>query len=325
MMRVILWVVLALGVLWGGYWFVGSHYVEQAAQDWFDRAGEQGITATQDGISVAGFPNRFDLTVTKPHLADPATGWGWDAPFAQVLAMTWKPWHVIAALPNSQQITAPDQKIALQSSKMQASVRMVPAADLPLAEVVIEGHDLQATSDQGWQVAATSLVAALASNGTDQHLGLDITDLAPDAAVTALVPKLGATISILHLDATLSLTAPLDRHLAETQPKVTAINLSAFQLNWGDLTVGATGKITARTDGLAEGKVDFRFKNWRSIPPLLVAMGLVEPGLSNSITGGLEALAKSGPDPETLDLALTFADGRMTLGPLPLGPSPRIN
>ena len=38
MMRVILWVVLALGVLWGGYWFVGSNAVEKAAVDGFASA-----------------------------------------------------------------------------------------------------------------------------------------------------------------------------------------------------------------------------------------------------------------------------------------------
>ena len=76
-MRAILWLVLGLGVVWGSYWFVGSNVVENAAIDWFAHAADQGIAATEDGISVAGFPNRFDMTVTNPHLADPATGWGW--------------------------------------------------------------------------------------------------------------------------------------------------------------------------------------------------------------------------------------------------------
>jgi len=321
-MRVIVWVVLALGVAWGGYWFVGANVVENAAQNWFDKAADQGIDATQQGISVAGFPNRFDLTVTQPHLMDRATGWGWDAPFAQIFAMTWKPWHFIAALPNTQTLIAPDQTVTLQSSKMQASVRLVPTSALTFAEAVIEGHDLQAKSDHGWQLAAKTMVAAMAGLGNDQHLGLDVTDLALDPA---MAPTLGGLVSKLHLDAVVSLTAPLDRHLSKVRPQVTAINLGDFHAIWGELSVTASGKITPDTDGLASGRVDFHFKNWRSIPPLLVAMDLVEPGLAKSITGGLEALAKSGPDPETLDMALILADGRMNFGPLPLGPAPRLN
>ena len=125
-MRVILWVTLAFGLLWAGYWVVGSRAVAGGAATWFAGAADQGITASQSGISVSGFPNRFDLTVTAPHLSDPASGWGWQAPFAQVFAMTWKPWHVIAALPNSQDIIAPGQRITLASSKMRASLRVVP-------------------------------------------------------------------------------------------------------------------------------------------------------------------------------------------------------
>lgn len=322
-MRAILWVVLALGVLWGGYWFVGSNAVETAAKDLFAQASAQGIEATDQGIAVAGFPNRFDLTITTPHIA--SQGWAWDAPFAQVFAMSWKPWHVIAALPNTQTLHAPGQSVTVASSKMQASVRVSPTPDLTFAEAVVEGHNLQVTSDLGWQLTAKSMVAAMASQGKDQHLGLDITDLVPDAALTALVPQLGSAISTVHLDALLSLTAPLDRHSGETQPKLTAVDLTDFRVIWGSLTVSAKGRITARTDGLAEGRVDFRFKNWRTLPPLLVSLGLVQPGLAASITGGLEAMAKSGPDPESLDLALIFKDGAMNLGPLPLGPAPRLN
>ena len=324
-MRAILWLVLGLGVLWGGYWFAGAATMDNAATDWFAQAGAQGITARQDGIAVAGFPNRFDLTVTKPELSDPATGWGWSAPFAQVLAMSWKPWHVIAALPDSQQIIAPGQTIALQSSKMQASVRVVPASDLALAEVRLEGHDVQARSDLGWQIGMTSLVAAMVSTGPRQHLGLQATDLTPDHRLTALVPQLGPTISTLHLDATVTLTAPIDRHMAEAPPRPIALDLADFRLIWGELTVSATGKVTAGPDGLAMGKIDFRFQNWTSLPQLLVAMGLVQPAMAVSITSGLQALATSGGDPKVLDLALTFDDGRMSFGPLPLGPAPRLN
>ena len=325
-MRVILWVVLALGVLWAGYWVVGSRMIEGGVADWFAHADAQGIEATQDGIAVAGFANRFDVTVTKPQLRDVATGWGWQAPFVQVLAMTWKPWHVIAALPHTQTITLPGQAVEVQSTKLEASVRLMPSAELPLAEVVVEGQDLQAVSDLGWQVAAKSVVAAMARDGvTGQRLGLDMVDVTPDPALVAQLPDLGGVISRVHLDATLTLSAPLDRHMAQVQPRVTAVSLADFKLVWGKLVITAKGDVAPRADGLAEGKVAFRLQNWRSIPPLLVQTGLVLPGMGDTITRGMDILAQSGPDPELLEIDLVFAGGRMMLGPLPLGPAPRLN
>jgi hypothetical protein len=325
-MRVILWLALGLGVLWGGYWFVGARMIEGGVNDWFAQSGTQGIEATQDGISVAGFANRFDLTVTNPQLRDPVTGWGWQAPFAQVFAMTWKPWHVIAALPHTQTIVTPDQSIDLASSRLQASLRLKPVADLPLEEVVLAGDDVLLTSTAGWRVAAKSVVAAMARQGDNgQRLGLDVAGLTPDPVLTAKLPELGPVLDLVHLDATLTLSAPLDRHMAQTQPRMTGVKLTAFNLTWGKLVITASGDVVPGADGLALGKLAFRFQNWRSIPALLVEMGLVLPGMGNTITRGLDVMARSGPDPELLAIDLVFADGRMMLGPLPLGPAPRLN
>ncbi len=327
-MRVILWVCLALGVLWSGYWFVGSRAIDQGVTQWFADSAAHGTTATNDGIAVAGFPSRFDLTVTKPHLADSVSGWGWRAPFAQVFLMTWKPWHLITALPNDQEIDAPDQKIMLHSSQMKGSLRLHPSMDLVLAELVAEGHDLAATSDRGWNVAAKSLVFAVAEDATQkngQRVGLDLTDLAPDASLTALMPDLGAVIQTLHLDATVQLSAPIDLHFSGSGPTVEGVTLHDFHAGWGSLKISAEGKIARASDGYAEGKIDFRIEDWRKLPKLLAAVGLILPGMGDMIERGLEVLAKSGADPEVLKLPVTFSNGRMSLGPLPLGPAPRLN
>ena len=327
-MRVILWLGLALGVLWGGYWFVGSSAIRTSAAQWFEATAAPGLVAANAGLSVAGFPSRFDLTVTRPHLSDPVTGWGWQAPFAQIMAMTWKPWHVIAILPQEQEIDGPGQRIALTSSKMAASLRLAPATDLTFEELVVEGHDLTARSDLGWQVGAGSAVLALRRDAAmpfGQHLGLEARDLRPDPALASRLPDLGAVIKTVHLDATLTLTAALDRHVARTAPTITGMNLRAFRLNWGTLLLSAQGRLEPGADGRVTGKIDIRIEDWRQIPALLVALDLVRPEMGKSLTDGLETLALAGEDPDVLNLALIFADGWTTLGPIPLGPAPMLN
>ena len=327
-MRFILWLGLALGVLWGGYWFVGSAAIESGANQWFANNVAQGLVAENAGISVSGFPSRFDLTVTKPRLADPVSGWGWKAPFAQILSMTWKPWHIIAILPQDQEIDGPGQRIAVTSSEMSASLRMQPSSDLALEELVVDGRDLSVQSDLGWQIEVKSVVFALARDANlpfGQHLGLEIADLRPDPDLVHLTPDLGEVISTVHLDAVVTLSAALNGSMGETAPVVTGLIVNDFYLTWGNLHLSAKGQVQQGPDGVAQGQIDFRIEDWRQIPALVVALGLVRRELGDSLIKGLDVLAKSGADPNILDLPLTFADGWMTLGPVPLGPAPVLN
>ena len=326
-MRVLLWIVLALGVLWGGYWFAGSYVVQSAVVAGFAGTAGQEVQAVNGGVSVAGFPNRFDLTVMTPEVSNAAAGWDWKAPFAQVFAMTWKPWNVIAALPNDQTISIGGQVIGLHSSRMIGSLLLEPSTSLALEEVVVEGEGLVVTSNLGWKIRADKVVLASRATVAEknaQELGLDVTNLAPDAALVAQLPELGPTVSVVHLDAVVSLTAPLDRNAGVTQPQIIGIDVRDIEVTWGELQITAKGKVVPGADGLAEGSVDISIKGWRSVPKLIAAAGWIAPGAVVSLEKGLESLAKSGKDPAVLSLPLTFSKGWTNLGPLPLGPAPKL-
>ena len=76
-MRTIFTLVVVLAVAWCGYWFVGARFVQHGARTALAEARAQGYRAEATDLSVRGFPNRFDLTVTAPDFGDPATGFGW--------------------------------------------------------------------------------------------------------------------------------------------------------------------------------------------------------------------------------------------------------
>lgn len=329
-MRAVLVIVLVLAGLWGGYWFVGSRAMDQAATGWF--AAQQGrpLLAEQQGITVSGFPNRFDLTVTAPRLTDTETGISWTAPFAQVFMMSWKPWHVIATLPQEQTVTLPGQEVTLTSTLIQGSVIVTPGTALTLDRTAITGDGLALRSTAGWEVAATS-----ARFGTRQatgralahEVGLELTTLTPDAGFRMALAQrsdLPEQIDLVRLDTVLGLSAPLDRHAATTRPRLTDITLREGLLRWGDLVLSAEGSLTPASDGTPEGRIEIRVENWRELVPVLIASGLVTEESSQTVTRALELYAQQGSDPTVLTLPLSFQQGRMSLGPLPLGPAPRI-
>lgn len=327
-MRKLTYLLITLSVLWSGYWVAGSTVIRNAAEDWFAAQGVRGVTAERTALTVAGFPNRFDLTVEGITFADPASGIGWQAPFAQVFAMTWKPWHIIAALPPAQVVTLPGQTITLASEGLRASLRARPSGDLPLAMAIAESGAISATSSQGWTTGAAKAVLSLgAAPGKPlaYDISADIAGLAPDPALLLrLLPEGGLppALTEIRLRATATLTAALDRHAGDTRPRLAALELTDARVTWGDVALTATGSIAPDDQGYAAGRIAFTVTNWRKVMPLLVASGTVKPELARTVETMLDSLARQSGDAEVLKLPLVMDQGWMSIGPLPLGPAP---
>lgn len=341
-MRKLLILLLIASALWSGYWFAGSSAIRSAAEQWFADQTRAGMVAEKTALSVVGFPNRFDLTVEGINLTDPQSGFGWQAPFAQIFAMTWKPWHIIAALPPEQVITTPDDEITLKAEGMMASFRASPTPDLPLAAVIAESGPFTATSTSGWTVGAYRAVASIKSvetvaneAGVDEHMfdantyimSLDIEELAPDPAVmAAIVAEAGLppVINEVRVLGSAQLTAPLDRHIGNSVVTPVVLKLDSLLIRWGELEIDASGKLTPDAAGFAEGRIEFEVTNWQKMVPILVATGAIKPEISQTVENMLGAMAKETGDPDVLKLPLILNEGRMSLGPLPLGVAPML-
>ncbi|PZR00702.1 MAG: High-affinity K+ transporter ATPase chain B [Cereibacter sphaeroides] len=323
--RILFGVVLVLSVAWSVYWFVGSSAMERGANQWFADQAAAGLVAEHGDLSVAGYPSRFDLTVNDLYLADPLTGYAWTAPFVQILTLSYKPWHLIAALPNDQSFQTPLQKLTLASAKLQASLVVQPSNKLALDRTRIVGDSLTLSSDLGWSIGAKTLRFATDSLTPDalQHeVGLELLQITPDAALSALLPELPTEIERARLDAKLTLTAPPDQQANETRPQVQTIEVKDLALVWGPIQLSGKGTVTADAMGQAEGRVDLRLTNWRKALPLAVATGLMRPEVQQTWENMLAALASESGNPDDLDMPLSFQRGRMMLGPLPLGSAP---
>ncbi len=326
-MRALIWIVLAATAVWTGYWWVGASQIESGVKTWIAQQPPGVVSAS--AVEVHGIPNRFDLTVSDLVLADPGRGVVVSSPFLQVYAMTWKPWHVIAALPSGQVITLPDQKVTVGSDKLRASVQVHPSTALALNELVGEAAGVKLTSDAGWTLGINSLAASMAEDVTranSYRLGLRVAEIAPDAAV---LQALAATdlpdlVDEVFLDGHAVLTAPLDRNAATSKPQLTALEIADTRVTWGALKFSAKGTLTAGPDGLAEGEIALRVEGWKRLPAILVALGLVKPDVAPTVERMLGIVAQQGGDLEVLQIKLICKDGGMVLGPLPLGPAPRM-
>ncbi|WP_298802329.1 DUF2125 domain-containing protein [uncultured Lentibacter sp.] len=325
-MKKLLALIVTLAALWSGYWFVGATGLKSGMAAWFDARQSEGWQAEYSDLSVKGFPNRFDTTLTDPALADPATGLAWSAPFVQLFALSYQPNHIIAAFPAFQTLRTPFARLALKSEKMQASMIMEPNTDLAFSRANLAATALTITPEAGGRTHLAGLQTALTREGPASYRAAFNADgLAPPlpAALTAQLPE---TLTAFRADATVEFTKPWDITALEVgRPQPTAIKLHLAEAEWGPLRLAAAGALSIDRTGNPTGSLTLKARNWRDILALATAAGALPQSLAPQIEQGLSLLAGLSGNPATLDIPLTVSGGYIKIGLIPVAPAPRLS
>jgi hypothetical protein len=328
---VTLFVVAALA--WGLYWVAGMTALDRGVTAWLDDRRGEGWVAEAATIDTRGFPNRFDTTFSALELADPETGVAWSAPVFQILSLSYKPGHVILLWPGEQRFSMPGQTFAIAAETMRGSLIVDLAPTVPLASATIEIANAQVSSSNDWVAGLASGQISMrakpgAADPASYDLYLDLGGLVPDPAMLARLPgadRLPDTISTARIGATVLYDKPWDRSAIEdARPQPRRVDVQELAVQWGDLALQASGTLDIGADGLPTGGLEVQATNWREMVAIARATGALKEQYVGPVTRGLEMLAGLSGDPETLEVPLSFRDGRSYLGPVPVGPAPVI-
>lgn len=328
--RLIVLMLVVAGV-WMGLWAAGSIAYERGLNAWIDARRAEGWAADIATLDVQGFPSRFDTTLTEVRMADPETGVAWSAPFVQFLSLAYKPHQVIAVLPESHVFSTPLQTTTIRHDQARGSLFLEPSTTLSLDRAVIVVDGMAASSSLGWDVALeqgrfAAEKAAAISNG--YRIGAELTGISPSVATRRILDPgsvLPATIETLRMDATLHFTAPWNRLAIEVaRPQLTEIELDDLSARWGEVTFRVAGKLSVDETGTPTGLLAVRAVEWRKLLQMAFGTGLVADAFQPAVERALELMAALEGRPDTLDAPLTFSKGLVSLGPIPLGPAPRL-
>ncbi|PWE32151.1 DUF2125 domain-containing protein [Maritimibacter sp. 55A14] len=330
-MRFLIGLVLVLTAGWCGYWFVGAAAKERVLSRWFEDRRAEGWVAEHDRIVVRGFPNRFDTTLTGLMLADPETGLAWRAPFFQILALSYRPNHIIAIWPDSQTLASPQERLTLEATQMRASVRFEPGTALTLDRVTMELDALDVTGENGWQSGVGSAIFATRQNAAraDFHdIAINAKAVRPSDALRRRLDPTGylpETVEVMSADLTLGFDSPWDRRaIEEARPQITRLELNDLNAVWGRLELRAAGELDVDQAGIPEGTITVKAKNWREMLQMAVDGGVLPEGLADTMERGLAVMSNMSGNPRTLDAPISFSGGTVKFGPIPLGPAPRL-
>ena len=316
------------GLLFGGYWLAGSTAVDRGVSVLIDTLRLQGWSVSYDQIRTAGFPARFDTQLVDVAIADPSGLFGWRGADLRVYAPSYWPTTITAILPDSQSVILPDQHLVLNGTDMGGRFSVHPSTALPVAEITLQSQALRVVSDQGWDLALDGFSANFTDTNTDPlhyDLRAEVTGIAlPAALLGQLNPDrhLPAVVDHLQLDLGLSFDRPLDRYAGQGEgPQLQSLSLRQFEIVWGDVSLSASGEMTIDPTGAPEGKITVIGTNWQQLFAMAVGMGLLSADVAPSWERGVAALAQGS---NQINAPISFENGFMSLGPIPLGPAPRF-
>ena len=329
-MRALIVVIVAAVALWSGYWYLGATATERGLTNWFEARQAEGWQASYGSIDTAGYPNRFDTTITELNLADPNTGVAWTMPFFQILTLSYTPNHIVVAFPDEQFVANPIERLTVTSDTMRGSVVFQPDTSLAVDRTSFELAGLEVRSSNGWSTTVESGQFATRQNGgADRHdVYFAANEMRPSQAMLDVVDPDGTlpvTFQSVKLDLTTGFDADWDRFaLEKRRPQPREIDLKLFSADWGELTLQAAGSLSVDDLGVPTGKLDVRAKNWQQMVQIAVDMGVLGEGSRPTVERLLGTLAGLTGNPTTIDAPLTFRDGRIYVVGLPIGPAPRL-
>lgn len=323
-MRILATLLLSPALLWGGGWLVGARMVERSAETWFAEQALAGMVADFEALAVRGFPARMTLEIERVRLGDPRLGAGWELP---ALTAGWQlgdPGTLRAALEGEQRLILGGEALALDAAMLTGHVQVGGSA-LALREGAVEAAAVRlAPTNPGAGGGALERlelrIEALPETPERLATTLRLHELVLEGLDGVSVPPLER----LELTGTLELDAPLDRRAAEQAPQPVALIVEAGTLDWGETQGRAAGRLDIDADGLPEGRIELEVRGWRPLLHLAAEFGALDPGLLPTWERVLETLEEAGAQPGVLSMPLVYRAGRVSLGPLPLGPAPRL-
>ncbi len=327
-MRILIALVVIAAAAWSGYWLVGARALDRAIRAGIADLRDRGVQVETADISVTGFPNRFDTIVDAPRIAWP-NGVGWSAPFLQVFALSYRPNQIIAAFPETQTVSGPFGTAIVETARARASALFRPGPALVLDHANLVAEDVRIASGGKEVSAARVLAATRVPEGAEadrQNIGLTLDDVDLPATLAGRLGGGGAgRIDGLTLDAFLDLSAPVSRKsLAGGDLSVTRIEVSRLDMVWGEVALGASGALDVAPDGMLSGEIELTLTNWQRAIEIATRTGLLPAAQRQMAEQGLSALSALSSRPDRLTAPLSFRGGWIYLGPVPLGPAPRL-
>lgn len=320
------------GIAWGG----GAMVSETAATRWLNDRQTEGWVANVSDVSVSGFPLQFVTELRDLELADPETGLAWSVASLEFRQDILRLDRIEARWPAEQTFASPFERLSVSPAgtdglHLMAMLDVQPTNRFALDAIHADTGPLLVTSSEGWQTQweqGSLIVNRVGDSEATYDVDAQAISMVPPEAWRDRLDPAGVLPTVMDsagVQATVTFDAPWDMDAVEiARPQVTTLDIEDVSMRWGDMLFRATGVLDVTPGGVPEGDLAVRAENWRAMVELASNAGVVPDRLRTTAEAMLQVLASLSGSEENIDATLSFSNGRMFIGPLPIGPAPSL-
>ncbi|MEL7471145.1 MAG: DUF2125 domain-containing protein [Pseudomonadota bacterium] len=326
--------ILAVGA-WIAWWFIAANGQKAGLEFWLEQQRGRGWQAESAGIDATGFPGDVVLSVRDPKLADPNTGWSWQAPGVTAVTNPFSPTRIAVTWPGEQKLGLTDDQITLLTKSMTTLLDLRPGPSMELREAATAAQALVAKGRDGWTASADVLDVRLVERGEDlaPPNSYDLRGSAealklPKELITALDPtgllKVRPKVDRVTLSGHAAFDDPIDRlAFEEGRLAVRAATIREAGFVWGDMKLVVRGAFKVDDQGYPNGDIQVEAEEWERLIELAISSGAIDDDLAETIRGAVKLVtAFSGG--QDLSIPLGLSDGRIRIGPFAIADAPRL-
>lgn len=330
-MRKLILLILVSAMLYGGYWFVGRSQIQNRLSEALEEVDAGPMDVRYATLNTRGFPSRFDTTFTELVIDNPDAGVRWETPLFQLLALSYQPNNVRAYFPEEQVFVVDGERFTLITEEMVARGQVSPSANLAFQQAELELINPRLRTEDGAELALARFFAAMRMTPNTPQT-YDVFFEARSIALPEDIRRIldpgnlqPPVMQSLRFDSDIELSTPIALNSPDAEaPLIDVLSIRELAFEWGEISLSAIGDLTPDIDGDINGTVTISARNWQQALDLAVASGAVSQDRRQFFIGIINTLDETPHIADTLTATLTIVNGDMALGPLPLGPAPRL-
>jgi len=315
---------LAGGAL-AGTWMWAANAVQDGYGTWRAERVAEGYSFQNADPEVAGFPTTVRATLDRPVVTAPQ-GWRWEGPVVTGRTDVLSPFTVRVSAPGTHTLRTVDGRHLRGDAKnAQGRVLLKPAGGVRSGQITLERVRLTGLPVGPAQAEALFVALGPERQPADGPHELDFT-LETDALElpAELDTAFGRTVDRLAARGTLTGRAPRELTRANLQAwrqRGGEIAVDHLELTWAPMSLQGDGTLTLDERLRLKGTLDVAVTGLGPALDKLAEAGRIERGAVTYAKLAIAALGRrdQASGETTVDVPLSFREGRVYLGPVPLG------